>query len=229
MALASVTITGIDERTDLQQLLELQDRYPNIEWGVLYSFNRQGQHPRYPSQEWINKLLVHMKNKRLRCALHICGSAVGDFLEGNGYIVMLADNFPRVQLNFNIGRFDISTIRIGIQRAKNRQVITQHNEKNTELWKDLTMCNNHAVLFDQSGGYGIAPREWPKHLKVISCGYAGGLGPDNLAEQLPMIDNASEGNRYWVDMETKVRDNDDYLDLNKVRQCLRLVDEFVGK
>jgi hypothetical protein len=97
-------------------------------------------------------------------------------------------------------------------------------------------------------GAGILPREWPKpiyldvHPGDDGCGvqqhryhgYAGGLGPDNLAEQIPLILAAAAGNehtaegRIWIDMETRVRSSDDRtFDLAKVRRCLEIAAPYV--
>jgi len=59
-------------------------------------------------------------------------------------------------------------------------------------------------------------------------GYAGGLGPENLAEQLPLIGQAAGDCRIWVDMESRVRsDNDRQFDLAKVRKCLEIAKPFI--
>jgi len=100
-----------------------------------------------------------------------------------------------------------------------------------------------APLFDRSAGAGVLPDSWPRAelLEAIPGpdgegvevkayhGYAGGLGPDNLAEQLPLIAAAADGAPYWVDMETRVRsENDSKFDLAKVRHCLEIAAPFVA-
>ena len=64
-------------------------------------------------------------------------------------------------------------------------------------------------LFDASGGRGLEPLEWPKHLQDWTCGYAGGLGPGNLRRELPRIAAAAGPFPYWIDMESKLRDDED--------------------
>lgn len=46
-------------------------------------------------------------------------------------------------------------------------------------------------------------------------GYAGGLGPANIAAALDFAARF-DGQRLWLDMETGVRDRDDWLDLDAV-------------
>lgn len=55
-------------------------------------------------------------------------------------------------------------------------------------------------LFDTSSGFGILPEKWPELLPELYCGYAGGLGPDNLQEQLEKIESVIGDNEIWVDM-----------------------------
>jgi phosphoribosylanthranilate isomerase len=59
-------------------------------------------------------------------------------------------------------------------------------------------------------------------------GYAGGLGPDNLAHEIPRIAKAAGDARVWLDMESGVRSNNDkQFDLDKVLQCLEIAKPFV--
>ena len=73
------------------------------------------------------------------------------------------------------------------------------------------------------------PAEWPLNMSAVYCGYGGGLGPDNLAAQLPQIQRAAGGADFWVDMETKVRgdrNGRDVFDLDTARRCLEIAAEF---
>ena len=58
--------------------------------------------------------------------------------------------------------------------------------------------------------------------RVSRYGYAGGLGPDNLRTEIPKIAEASGRHDFWIDMEGKVRDDSDRLDLSKVRRVLEI-------
>jgi phosphoribosylanthranilate isomerase len=84
-------------------------------------------------------------------------------------------------------------------------------------------------LFDTSGGAGVLPNRWPGAWPGRYCGYAGGLGPDNVVEQLTRIRiAANEGERFWIDMERRVRsDDDEQFDLDKVRTVLEAVKPLV--
>ena len=83
---------------------------------------------------------------------------------------------------------------------------------------------NCSTLFDLSHGAGVLPEQWPKPLPGIRCGYAGGLSPDNIKEQLTLISAAVGDTPIWIDMETHVRSNNDRLfDLGKVEQVLKVL------
>jgi phosphoribosylanthranilate isomerase len=69
-------------------------------------------------------------------------------------------------------------------------------------------------LFDRSGGL------WPPHPggdRLV--GYAGGIGPDNVADVLEQIGATGP---YWIDMESGVR-TDDRFDLGKCRRVCEAV------
>lgn len=232
------TLTGIDDSIPLDYLWSLAREYPFVEWGILYSHNNAGS-GRYMSLSRIDELAKRM----LHCsppnfALHICGRAVREFLDpAHTDVKRVAGAFGRVQLNFRYQPEDLDMIRIAIASRAAQNVITQHNAANAPLWRSLSDLSNHAVLFDQSGGRGQTPAEWPEPLDITRerlpfgasnpvCGYAGGLGPDNLSEMLPRIHAAAGNKPYWIDMESKLRDHADRFDLSKARRCLEIAHAF---
>ena len=84
-----------------------------------------------------------------------------------------------------------------------------------------------SVLFDSSGGKGREPEQWPAAQNDIRCGYAGGLGPDNLRRHLGLLDGTAGNPSIWVDMESGVRSEDvQALDLDKVKRCLEIAAPF---
>lgn len=219
----------------------MAEQYPFVEWGILYSQTRRGE-GRYPSFRWINRLVERMGNIRSpNFALHVCGRAVNFLLSGSDVndVSRTARAFKRVQINFNSSRYSLTEIRRFVIDHPLQTVITQNNSANEFLWRSLIDTPNHAVLFDASGGRGIERTKWPEPLSMVGslppscvvmdpvCGYAGGLGPDNLAVQLPAIHAAASGRPYWVDMEGKLRDNNDRFDLSRAEECLKLARKFI--
>lgn len=229
------TLTGVDEHTDLNELANLSKEFPKAEWGLLYSPKLQGSPGRYPSIKFLEETLESLP-EHVNVALHICGKGVSELLsdpESNiRNLVMLlqerGDN-NRIQLNFNQAKkpISLSDLYFFLSNNSNLNVITQYNEANINIWRFLSEFNNHHVLFDSSGGQGKLPGKWPWSIPGVFCGYAGGLGPDTLDEELHDIRDATNGHNIWVDMESSLRgtedNNFDLFDLTKCRQCLEIV------
>lgn len=253
-----VTITGADDSIKPQELLALSQEFPFVEWGILASHNntieRCGSN-RYPSPRWISDLLASEETTgAMDLALHINGMWVRRILLGENIVPSnLMHCFGRMQLNFHAEKNACNPAPFAdCLRSIGKEFIFQLDGANGNAHLDA--AHEHEVpdcygLFDVSGGAGILPAEWPMPIFRDATpgpygegveywayhGYAGGLGPDNLAEQIPLILKASartehtgEGN-IWIDMETRVRsDNDRQFDLRKVRACLEIAAPYVN-
>lgn len=233
MILTCCTLTGVDERTDLTAIHSLSAEFPFVEWGFLYSPTRQGQPGRYPSTQMLQNAFLHLP-ANVRVALHICGQGVTDLLARRDATIeelveLVAIRGGRVQLNFNLldGRIQPSALRKHLVRHPGTTFITQHNAANAILATLMWQVRTHAILFDESAGRGMLPNGWSVAMPGKACGYAGGLGPDNLAEQLELIATAAGDCPFWLDMEGKLRTPDantaDWFDLAKARRCLEVV------
>jgi hypothetical protein len=226
--LEMVTLTGAENSTEQEDLFRLSALYPIVEWGVLFHGALHGS-GRYPSITWIEKLCAQMRRfQSTRFALHICGQdALLEFLNGVGKVSMLAEHFPRIQLNLNASRVDVRRLDDTIQKHPEKIFITQHNHINEDLWNVLREHENHAVLFDESGGKGISPANWSTPFPHKRCGYAGGLGLDNLKQELPRVECAAASMPFWVDMEAKLRNNLDQFDVSVAHECLSICNAFL--
>ncbi len=224
--LTHITLTGVDDLTNLAELANLSERFPLVEWGFLYSPKRQGKGGRYPSVATLLDAFRELPDT-VRVALHVCGAGVPNLLaneaEVTGLVDAVAERGGRVQLNFNQSRdsIDLDALSALLDRYPSLKVITQHNEANEGVWKRLCGHANYVVLFDSSGGRGVERSSWPSPLHGIHCGYAGGLGPDNLAAELTRIRAAAIHQPHWIDMEGKLRTEDDLFDLQRAEVCLR--------
>lgn len=231
MLLSHCTLTGVDDSVDLQELIRV-DR-PIAEWGFLYSPKRQGLPGRYPSVALLQRAF-HDLPPSVRVALHVCGNGVFDLLAGDRVaselVALVAQRHGRVQLNFNQEKqpIDLASLQRLIGAFPTLTVITQHNKANESIWSELAAGghNNHAVLFDASGGRGVLETDWPQPLPGVRCGYAGGLGRDNLNEQLERIATIVGEQPVWVDMESSLRVKDaggtDWLNLARCQDCLEI-------
>lgn len=250
MRLDRVTMTGADESIQPAELARLSERYPFVEWGILVSRSAQGS-PRYPDQAFIQEVQRHAAvNPRVKLSVHLCGHWVRQLLVGVDEVPWWVwPYFERAQLNFHAERNACTpealhrVLRdIGAGPLSPDQFIFQidgqrGNRHLEALYaeNDGNMTVDAVPLFDISGGAGVLPATWPRpqYMKTdeahVYHGYAGGLGPENLAEQLPLIAEAAGDARIWIDMETRVRSNNDRLfDLDKVERCLQIAAPFIS-
>ena len=70
MMISSVTITGINDEFDYQDLVDISRKYPYVEWGIHLCSNSGFGWPVCPSEEWIEGLLPYADKLRLQGILH---------------------------------------------------------------------------------------------------------------------------------------------------------------
>lgn len=197
---------------------------------------------------------------------HLCGEYVRNILVGEDVFAELNDKidspfftsiFKRWQINthgfehaflmrpacneYHLSKFHdkcFSNI-LDYCAARGQTVILQYDKANMDLLNAVDYYDNHHIqaLVDLSHGAGILPSEWESPKLKIVTGYAGGLSPENLYEQLSKIydilNKVDIGNKQipaiiWIDAETKLRSkNDSVFDLNKVEKFLEITKPFV--
>jgi len=205
MDLLAISLTGADDSVDPSELLKISQQFPLVEWAILSTPKAQGS-ARYPTEEWVSAF--HKACPHVRKAIHLCGSDVQSFLDEDPRVLAKVAKFDRVQLNFNQRRQpkDLDTL-VRVANKVKTPVILQYNEANKDLWSELhTRIVNLAFLFDSSGGGGRSPKDgWPAMLPRTVCGFAGGLGPENVKAEFEKILKIAGGRRFWIDMEGKLR------------------------
>jgi len=241
MKIDRVTMTGADDSTDRQDIYRLTEEYPFVEWGILLSERSVGSY-RFPTHDWINTLVQgyeHRKHKPILSG-HICGRWVREICKGNWQkfrkgIFTFDGYFSRFQLNFHSQTHKIKPERfieclkgVGNGPFGHMQFIFQFDDVNNEI---LDVARDQGVdavpLFDTSGGIGRLPDFWPEPRECY-CGYAGGLSPDNLKDQLKKIEDVVGDRTIWIDAETHVRsDNDRVFDIQKVERFLQIAQEYM--
>ena len=238
MPVTKITLTGVDENTDLLQLAAISKANP-VEWGFLYSPKQQGEPGRYPSIYFLKKALALLPSS-VQMALHVCGQGVGDILAGEPVATTLVDLLTarsgRLQLNFNHRKrpVDVPALARFLTENQSLTVITQIHNGNSDVQPGLFQIlgfapANHALLFDASGGRGqvATTLEAPRH--GVPCGYAGGIGPDNLVERVAAINTLVGDLDTWIDMESSLRTTTggtDWFDLQKCQVTLEAFKEF---
>ena len=230
-----VTITGADDNTPISALADLSQEFLFVEWGILVSMKQEGA-SRFPSRQWIDAFCRVAGQECMDVSMHVCGEWARRILRGTmdwfqlPEVRIVAD---RVQLNTHaephiscVAMFD------WIAARSDKQFIIQLDGVNDHLLDAAVSRGlNAAGLFDCSHGAGILPVEWPRprHCEVYH-GYAGGLGPDNVVAQISKIQGAIPGSLpFWIDMEGRVRNSAEQLDLAKVRSVLEACAPLVSR
>ncbi|MHA2280226.1 MAG: hypothetical protein ACXAC5_05120 [Promethearchaeota archaeon] len=243
----TVTVTGADDSIKPLEMLEITERFPFVEWGILLSLSSQGN-TRFPSRKWLTDLF-NIYDTRMKLSGHICGRWVRDLCKGKLTWLESSDNdsmwpffmlFNRIQLNFHSEVHKINHMPFirGLAQMEGMwmdamcdtsikpQFIFQLDNVNDSILgvaRDVGV--DAAGLFDLSGGLGILPEQWPEASSWQ--GFAGGLSPENLKTQLELI--APKCSRsIWIDAETHLRSsNDRQFDLAKVVRFLEIAQPFV--
>jgi hypothetical protein len=233
--LKHITFTGIDEKTDIKDLCEIQKEFKFAEFGVLTSYHWNENGNRYLNPDLIHKL----RGRRLNLSLHVCGSAAHDAAIGkwdkiDNLIDDGLDIFKRVQINIAnrndnpqfcwipivIGQ-ELIIQQSGVNDLSIYDATVDHWTKRPYPHRDII-----SVLIDASGGRGIdTPMDGiPVRNKV---GYAGGINPDNVGDKLSFLLEHYYLTDFWIDMESGVR-TDDWFDIDKVEKVLLMAREIIS-
>jgi len=241
--LQKITVTGADDQVSVEALWALQQVYPKLEFGLLITQNYREVRPRYPSRSWLQRLV----EEPLNLSVHLCGQVVReliDYKSGEPPLIQeLKWLWPKVQrIQWNVGDFDTNFLGIRITdfierpeiRGKELIVqVTPTKQYRRELAvKAVNMQDSRpevGLLYDASGGRGLRPDVWPKpDLKIKHIGFAGGLNPENLAENLGMIQLQCRDHAFNIDVESGIRDESDKWDFGKVHDFVQVAQGWAG-
>lgn len=226
--LTNVAITGPDDAVDIADLNAMGAEFPYVEWALLCEPEAAGT-ARAPSFEWIDEFMREAKGHR---AVHLCTTALIDFSNAAEKFRRIVEGFDRIQLNFKYretgNRLNLEGLVAQVKSFPDKTFIFQYGGEYVKFLPAFKTCKNMALLFDASAGSGTLPGSWPAPVEGYSCGYAGGLNPDNVAAQIQAIAKAAPGYTTWIDMESGVRTNDVF-DLTKVRRVLEAAAPYICK
>lgn len=236
MRVKTITCSGANENTSVSGLLDLLSEFPKAEAGIQISADkcRNGM-PRY---FWIKQLAAEAQklSRPVQLALHINKDWVEDFCNGiiapeisEFMALAYADGsriFRRLQLNFKIGREkepDINTVAAMVAAYSAHRFIFSYNPNNAaiirELYRRGVMFDN---LFDSSFGEGVMPicREGIVFEDRLQ-GYAGGLGPENIKNELDKINDVNLlSSVVYVDAQGRLEGADESMSLDKARDFI---------
>lgn len=237
--LSRVTFTGADDSVrgvELRAFMQRANLPSFIEWGILVSESQEGG-KRFPTAERIEEFIEDLEGVHCFLSLHVCGKWVRQICNGDWsglvrhYGMGVINKFDRIQLNFHADRHALRPQKFfdemkRMQKALGFDLILQFDGVNDHL---LKQCHENGInafpLFDLSGGKGELPESWDAGVHPYFNGYAGGLGPENVEEELPKIVAAAGTGEFWIDMETRIRSHADHqFDLAKCRQVMEGID-----
>lgn len=239
-----VSLAGVDDNVLYKDMRDLSLMY-YIDWGVLCSPSRFGT-KRYPSRGFIRDLANYAIEASadegndpenpiycdLNLTLHLCGDYVTALLE-DGYMgdEELLRGFRKVQIN--AGRLLLPDEYARLREwARNYKVSPIFQVPEFPDFREARWDRFGTYLLDGSGGKGITPDKWQSawvhgNESYISQtpGYAGGIGPDNVLGVCHQIikNDAYDSPYYYIDMESKLRDEDDEFSMEKAKHvCEKL-------
>jgi hypothetical protein len=218
----------------------LSERYPSIEWGVLFRPDKEGE-PRYATAKWVERLTTVAKGgkgkMKMHLAGHLCGERCRDVLDGKvDFVRSLAKlGFERVQVNAtNANGVDSSRLTEKVQSFESAiravpevEWIVQMNNETKKLWEPLlkkkSPPTNMSLLYDASCGMGVLAKSFDPPHDSVPCGYAGGIGPDNVVNVLNRLSKVTKSVKVWIDMESSLREKRDGVDsfsITKSHACV---------
>lgn len=233
-----ITCSGANEFTDIVGLVSLSEKFPIIEWGIQVSGKKCGQGS--ARLAWIQKLhqTLQNNNQKLQMALHINADWVDAFTSGEIPMELTSllrlknvegsPFFTRIQLNFKIGRDNIPYVGVLMyhmgEYRDDRRFILSYNEENKSFIHLLYQkgLRDFDVLYDSSHGEGVSAHEWraPAFFDYeVLQGYAGGLSPENVTNEVVAIRSVVPYDRsFYIDAEGRLKGDDKHLSLEKCEQ-----------
>ena len=228
----SISFTGIDARTDLNELEQITKENPFVEFAVLLSHNWKDNGNRYYNPNEI----INFLGKTIFLNAHLCGSlahdaALGKRLPYDFLDIRLWDHFHRFQLNI-AERSDNPSYVLRPHGTFQEIIIQQKSVDRMDLFLESiksrkdSIYRNFSLLLDASGGCGV---DTPLHVyptKKYHIGYAGGINEHNVADKLRFLLSRPDVGLFWIDIESGVR-TDDWFDTTKVRRIIEICKNVV--
>lgn len=237
MKLKCVTCSGANEHTNIEKLVDL---FYNYNEKACIGIQVSGKKASLGMARfwWIKALYYHLKEQELNLniGLHLnqdwverfCSGDVPDEVE-HFLTLTLADGelfIKKVQLNFKIGREKepkVETVVRMIKKYPDQTFVLSYNDANAEFIKQLYETGvKFELLYDASFGEGIVPENrLAPVFEDIPQGYAGGLSPENVAQEIDKISKVIPSNgQFSIDAEGKLKGDDGHFSLERCRAFL---------
>lgn len=223
MKLETITCSDMREYNEIDDIIDLGKRYPMAEFAIqAHPSKFLGWMPRYI---WFDTLAHAARVNDIKLAMHVNAEWRAEISRGNiPYEIKRMWDWRRnngkpvigrVQVNINGGkdsfRFYADKVADIIRAYPDIEFIFQYTPRQRRRLKKLDSTGaEFSMLFDASGGRGISPKAWRAPvMENHKMGYSGGMGPDNVAENLSKINLVVPANRnIWIDAEGQLKDPD---------------------
>lgn len=222
--LKHITFTGVDDFTDISRMIDIQKKYPLVEFGILLSENWEKKGKRYITPSNLSRL----KNVGLNLSCHLCGRIARKAIKNDfSYAMNLCDGvfdiFKRCQLNVSTMKTS-KTIALDLPCNLNEIILQQKSVDECNLFLNNQNNSQISMLLDASGGRGI-DTQIEVFRSTNKIGYAGGISVFNIRNKILTLENSNEVASYWVDMESSLRNESDEFDLDIVTTILQIIEE----
>lgn len=250
-ALDRVTLSGVDHTLSPADLTRLLDACPpdRVELGLLASRDRAGT-PRYPDPATACAIAGLARSRGALVSAHLCGGLARDVEAAAWSGTASADAVlgewggllhlvGRVQVNLPEPDATPDLAR-AVRRLLGKPTIFQLRRPAQAMGAEALAFPDIPEgchwLLDASAGRGVPldVRWAPRPVRHRLVGYAGGLGPDNVAAAAAFLRGAAEtvGGRVWLDMETGLRvrpgARGDYFDPDRALAVVEAVRPLLG-
>lgn len=221
MELTKVTFTGIDEKTDLKKIADLQEEYPFAEFGVLVSYDWKENGRRFPDPV----ILDELEKFHLNLSVHFCGQSAIDIVKKRFKALELLNGkqriFRRCQLNLRAADYLTHLRKLSPLPYIGEVIVQMHTPEACRQFLQGERPKFMSYLLDASGGTGTDTPIQIVTSPGVHIGYAGGIGPANVEEKLRTLLEHPTSDKFWIDMETRVR-TDEWFDLEKIEKVLQI-------
>ena len=222
MKLRYITCSDPRENISVPSILNFAEKYPMVELGIQAHSGPMSYNG--PRNSWFKQIVYVCSQMPIQpnIALHInyewcdcmCRGIIpleiSDFVHARNKFTD-APVIKRIQLNIGDKTclFNPDELAKLIKRQNDQEFILPYNKKVAPQIEQLKSTGaKFSLLFDGSYGAGIEPEKWQSPVyEDIPNGYAGGLGPGNVAKNLDKINNVVPKNyETWIDAEGRLRD-----------------------
>lgn len=247
MNLKYITCSDPREFNDIHDIVALGHMSPRVEVAVQAHPSKMS--PGMARNDWFRELLQFVKNDghNINLAVHVNRDWCDQICRTGKFPTELQpffdlhhdDKFSRPlvarwQLNIprdTVNKININALKQLLNNNLERRFIVQYNDTTRDAVTQLFNSGAYfSVLYDASGGRGIAPKQWyPPVFSRCPQGYSGGLSPENVADNLEqisklvnyegghMVHMLTSHEEVWIDAEGKLK-TDDRFDIARARQ-----------